>query len=178
MTPNYRGGATIHDAAAPPGSEMGLHPQVLARVRRLALVSSMALGAVFFLAVTTLDISMATKAFLVGGWVLMPTLLFVSIRRPRVRRLLVLPSALMSVALLAISLNALPADLSARAGWLLITAGVLLGGLLGLWFWYRLFPVPRFLDAPFSPGRWALIGIHVAMIVLGLALVTGAAYVW
>ena len=178
MTPNSRGGATIHDAAAPPGSEMGQHPQVLARVRRLALVSSVALGVVFALAVTTLDISMATKAFLVGGWVLMPTLLFVSIRRPRVRRLLVLPSALMSVALLAICLTALPADLSARVGWLLITAGVMLGGLLGLWFWYRLFPVPRFLDAPFSQGRWALIGIHVAMIVLGLALVTGAAYVW
>jgi hypothetical protein len=147
-------------------------------VRRLALVSSVALGAVFFLAVATLDISVATKAFLAFGWVLMPTLLFLSIKRSRVRRLLVLPSALMSVALLAISLTALPVDLPARAGWLLITAGVMLGGLLGLWFWYRLIPVPRFLDAPFSPGRWALIGIHVSMIVLGLALVIGAAYVW
>jgi hypothetical protein len=31
-------------------------------------------------------------------------------------------------------------------------------------------PVPAALDDPFSPGRWTLIGIHIAMIVLGLML--------
>ena len=53
---------------------------------------------------------------------------------------------------------------------MLVTAGILLGSVLGLWFWYRLLPVPSALDDPFSPGRWTLIGIHIAMIVLGLML--------
>ncbi len=166
------------DSVAPPGSEMGLHPQILARVRRLALVSSVALGAIFVLGSTTLDVSAVTTASLAGGWVLMPTSLVLSIKRPRIRYLLILPSTLVSAGLLAICLTALPVEWPARVGWLLITGGVMLGGILGLWFWYRFVPVPRFLDAPFSPGRWALIGIHVAMIVLGLTLVVGAEYVW
>jgi hypothetical protein len=52
----------------------------------------------------------------------------------------------------------------------LVTAGVLLGGVLGLWFWYRLLPVPAALDDPFSRGRWTLIAVHVSLIVVGLVL--------
>jgi hypothetical protein len=51
-----------------------------------------------------------------------------------------------------------------------VTAGILLGSLLGLWFWYRLLPVPASLDDPFSPGRWTLVTAHIALIVVGLAL--------
>jgi hypothetical protein len=42
--------------------------------------------------------------------------------------------------------------------------------LLGLWFWYRLLPVPASLDDPFSPGRWTLIAVHIAAIVVGVVL--------
>ena len=59
----------------------------------------------------------------------------------------------------------------ARAGWVLITTGVFLGGILGAWFWFRWLPVPAALADPFSRGRWALIAIHVCLIVFGLALV-------
>jgi len=52
----------------------------------------------------------------------------------------------------------------------MITAGVVFGGVLGLWFWYRLLPVPAVLDDPYAPGRWALIGIHVALITAGLMM--------
>jgi hypothetical protein len=51
-----------------------------------------------------------------------------------------------------------------------MTAGVLFGGVLGIWFWMRLLPVPPALDDPFSRGRWAMIAIHIALIVAGLAL--------
>lgn len=52
----------------------------------------------------------------------------------------------------------------------MMTAGVLMGGVLGLWFWYRPAPVPLRLDDPFSRGRWLLIGAHVALIVVGMML--------
>ena len=51
-----------------------------------------------------------------------------------------------------------------------MTAGVLLGGFMGLWFWFRVAPVPAGLDDPTARGRWSLIALHVALIVLGLAL--------
>ncbi|MCJ7709607.1 MAG: hypothetical protein MUQ32_02145, partial [Chloroflexi bacterium] len=59
-------------------------------------------------------------------------------------------------------------------GWLLMTIGVGLGGVLGLWLWFRLMPVPAALDDPLAPGRWALIGVHVALVVIGLALAATA----
>jgi hypothetical protein len=56
-------------------------------------------------------------------------------------------------------------------GWLTTTAGILLGGGLGAWFWYRWFPVPASLEDPCSRARWLLIGVRVALIVAGLLLV-------
>ena len=83
-----------------------------------------------------------------------------------------IPSTLVGVGLVAICLTALPTEWgTARVGWLMTTAGVLMGGVLGLWFWFRLAPVARFLDDPFSPGRWALVAAHIALIVVGLALI-------
>jgi len=75
-----------------------------------------------------------------------------------------------SLALLAICVAWLPAKPMAAAGWWLLTGGVLLGGGLGLWLWYRVLPVPRALDDPYAAGRWWLIGLHVGLIVAGWGL--------
>jgi hypothetical protein len=137
------------------------------RVQRLGYVSLVALGLIWWLALATLEVPWWVAMALASGWALMPLVLFGSLPRPRLRYALVLPGSLVSVGLLAICAWFLPASGLAAAGWVFITAGVLLGGLLGLWFWYRLVPVPAALDDPYSPGRWGLIGLHVALIVVG-----------
>lgn len=141
------------------------------RIIRLALVSSIALGLVWLLATVTLDAHPGIGASLALGWLLMPSILFLSLRRPRLRYLLAIPSGLVGVPLLIICASNLPEGPVARAGWLLLTAGILTGGLLGVWLWFRWLPVPGWLHAPFSAGRWALIGLHVGLVVLGLVLV-------
>lgn len=154
------------------GIEMSGDPAFLPRVRRLATVSAVALGIIWFLAIrTTEPHGAAIDAALLAGWVLMPAVLWSSIHRPGVRPLVLLPSALVTLGLIALCLTALPVDDVVRGGWLLITGGILFGGFLGGWFWFRWFPVPASLDAPFSSPRWALIGTHVAMIVAGMVLV-------
>lgn len=165
-----RGGESV-TAVTGPGNEMGTHPMILRRVKRLAIVSTFALGVIFTLAVTRLEARPVIELSLAAGWVLMPTLLLASMRRPKLRYLLIAPSTLVGTALLLICLTVLPTGGVARAGWLLVTGGILFGGLLGIWFWFRLIPVPRCLDEPFSPARWTLIGIHIAMILVGLLLV-------
>jgi hypothetical protein len=101
----------------------------------------------------------------------MPSILWLSLRHPKMRYALILPSSLVSFALLAICLTALPNEADSRTGWLLVTGGVLLGGLLGLWFWFRWLPVPAQLHDPFSAGRWALVCIHISMILAGLTFI-------
>ena len=150
--------------------EMTADPRFAPRVKRLAFTSLVALGLIWALAISTLEAPPFVDASLAAGWVLMPTTLFASLARPRLRYGLVVPSTLVGVGLLAVSFAWLPADPVAAAGWLMMTAGVLMGGFLGLWFWYRLFPVPSRLDDPFSKGRWALVGLHIALIVVGLVL--------
>jgi hypothetical protein len=151
--------------------ELSADPHFAPRVKRLAAVSLVALGLIWALASATLHAPVALNAALAAGWVLMPTTLIASLAEPRLRYALVVPASLVGFGLLAVSLWWLPADPVAAGGWLLMTAGVLLGGVLGIWFWLRLLPVPRALDNPFSSGRWAQIWEHVALIVLGLALV-------
>ncbi|MEO7294925.1 MAG: hypothetical protein ABIZ57_02180 [Candidatus Limnocylindria bacterium] len=138
------------------------------RVRRLALTATVALGLIWALAVTTLDAPRVIGFALAAGWLSMPTILLASLGRPLLRYALVLPSTLVGLPLLAISAAWLPSNAVAASGWLLMTAGILMGGMLGLWFWYRLIPVPPQMDDPFSSGRLALIGAHVALIVTGL----------
>ncbi len=153
------------------GVEMTADPAFNNRVRRLTAVSVFALGAVWALTVGTLDTHPGIEFALLAGWILMPVLLGLSLRSPGIRFFVALPATLVSGGLIGICLTALPADGTARAGWLSTTAGILLGGTLGAWFWYRWLPVPRMLDDPFSPGRWALIALHVSGAVAGLLLV-------
>ena len=140
------------------------------RVRRLARTAMVALGIIWWLAVTTLEAPPLLGVALLLGWASMPIILLLSLRHPRLRYALVIPSSLVGLPLLGISVLFLPSGPVAAAGWLLITAGILLGSGLGLWFWYRVLPVPRALHDPFSPGRLGLIGVHVALIVVGVGL--------
>lgn len=142
------------------------------RVIRLALTSVFALGFILLLWAMTLDTHVAVGIGLAAGWVLMPSILTLSLRWPVLRHGLIIPSSLVGLALLAICIGALPEDQGARTGWLLITGGVLFGGVLGAWFWLRWLPVPVGLHNPFSFGRWALVGAHVFLVAAGLVLVT------
>lgn len=144
--------------------------RIRSRVLRLAAVSLAALGLVAGLAAATLDAPAAVVASLALGWVLMPTVLAWSLNELRVRYLLAVPSSLVTLGLLAICLGWMPGSAVAATGWLLMMIGVGLGGLLGLWLWFRLLPVPAALDDPLAPGRWALIAVHVGLVVIGMAL--------
>ncbi len=142
------------------------------RVIRLAATSLVALGLIWGFQLATLQTPAFVGICLATGWVLMPVLLTASLRWPMARYGLALPSTLVGLGLITICLTALPPDWdAARVGWLMTTAGVLMGGVLGLWFWFRLAPVPRFLDDPFGPGRWTLVAVHIVLIVVGLALI-------
>lgn len=154
-----------------PGVELTEDAAFAGRVRRLARVSSVALGAIVVLAWGNLEVPWFVLAALIAGWCTMPAVLAVSVHRPRSRYLLMVPAGLVSGALLAISVAYLPSDAAAQAGWLLITAGVLLGGTLGMWFWYRMLPVPARFEDPFGHGRMALIRVHIATVVSGMVLV-------
>jgi hypothetical protein len=163
---------TAPSETRPPAVELTDDPAFSRRVIRLARTSVVALGYILLLWAVTLETSMVIGAALAAGWVLMPTVLWSSLHRPRLRYALVLPSSLVSLALLAICLTALPENTFARIGWISMTAGIFLGGVLGIWFWFRLIPVPMSLDHPFAPGRWILVAIHVLMILVGLLLIT------
>ena len=150
--------------------ELSADERFAGRVRRLALTAMVALGIVWALAALTLAAPPAVDLALLLGWLLMPAILFASLADARWRYAVVIPSSLVGFALLAVCVLWLPASAIASVGWLLVTAGIVLGALLGLWFWYRLLPVPAALDDPFSPGRWTLIAVHIALIVVGVAL--------
>lgn len=157
-----------------PGVEMTDDTGFASRVRRLVRVSSVALGVIVLLAWGSLEIPLLVMAALVVGWISMPAVLAASLHRPRRRYLVMVPGGLVSVALLAVAAAYLPSGVMARVGWLLITAGVVVGGTLGMWFWYRMLPVPPRLEDPFGPGRMLLIRAHVGMAVSGMALVAAS----
>jgi len=136
-----------------------------ARVQRLAVTSVIALGLIFGLWSGARPGGAWAGAALGAGWALMPATLLLMLRVPRARFALVVPAALVTAALADISVAA------RQPGWAMIALGVVLGGVLGAWFWFRLLPVPRLLRDPFGPGRWALIAVHVGLIVAGMALV-------
>lgn len=150
--------------------ELSDDPRFSGRIRRLAATASVALGLVWGTAAFTLDAAWPIGLALLAGWGLMPAVLVASLRMPLLRYALVLPASLVGFGLLGICFTALPSTPLAATGWVLVTGGVALGGVLGLWFWYRLLPVPAALDDPFGPARLGLIVVHVGLIVLGLAL--------
>jgi hypothetical protein len=154
-----------------PAIELTTDKRFARRVIRLAWTSLATLGFIWWLDTGTLESHWGIGVGLLGGWVLMPSILWLSLRWPEVRYALVLPSSLVSLALLAICLTALPDQAVPRTGWVLVTSGVFLGGLLGLWFWFRWLPVPAQLHDPFSPGRWALVCVHISLILGGLTLI-------
>jgi hypothetical protein len=160
------------------GVELTADARFAARIRRLIVISLVALAALLALATATVRVPVAAGAALAGGWLLMPACLALSLRRPRWRYALVVPATLVSAGLLAICAVALPQAPLARAGWLLATGGVLVGGLLGGWFWFRWAPVPRQLDDPFCTGRWIGVGLHAALVTAGIALVALSAASW
>ena len=155
--------------------ELTLDPRIRRRVRRLAAVSAVALGLIWGLAVATTASPAWVGVALFTGWLLMPTVLLASLRDTRLRYGLVGPSVLVSLGLLAIVLGPSPGGIAAL-GWLMILIGILLGGLMGLWFWFRILPVPIALDAPDAAGRWAIIALHVGLIVVGFALAASALF--
>ena len=164
----------IHEALHRPiPVELTEDPRIRRRVRRLAAVSAVALGLIWGLAVATTGSPAWVVVVLFSSWLLMPAVLLASLRDARLRYGLAIPSVSASLGLMAIVAGASPGGL-AGVGWLLIMLGVLLGGAMGLWFWFRVLPVPTVLDAPDAPGRWALIAVHVALILVGLVLAASA----
>lgn len=164
----------IHEALHRPiPVELTEDPRIRRRVWRLAAVSAVALGLIWWLAVATTAAPTWVAVTLFAGWVSMPTVLLASLRDSRLRYGLAVPSVLVSLGLLAIVVSSSPGGV-AWLGWLLILVGVLLGGLMGLWFWFRVVPVPVALDAPDGAGRWAIIAVHVGLIVVGIGLAASA----
>jgi hypothetical protein len=137
----------------------------------LSATSLLALGVIWYLSKAFLDPPRIIDTGLIGGWVLMPSILVLSLRWPPLRIWVIIPSALETLALLSMCMYYLPFAPTARLGWMLTTAGVLLGDVLGAWFWFHWANVPPLFVDPFSAGRWILIIIHVALIVVGLGLV-------
>lgn len=161
---------TAHRPPRPVPIELSDDPGFRRRVGRLSVVSMVALGLIWALAMTTTDAPIPLDVALFLGWILMPTTLVASLGEPRIRYALIIPATLVTLGLLGICLGWLPSSPLAVAGWWLLAGGVGYGGLLGLWFWYRLVPVPAMFDDPFSPGRWALISAHVGAVVIGFVL--------
>ena len=129
-------------------------------------------GLIWALVVTSLDAPAVVDVGFAAGWLLMPSTLVASLaaadapvraRRPRVAGLARPPGGLSSAGC--------PPTPVAATGWLAYPdGGRRLGAGLGLWFWYRLLPVPAALDDPFSAGRWALVGAHIGLVVAGAIL--------
>lgn len=140
------------------------------RVRRLVWISAVALGVITLLAVRS-DAPGWSVAMLAAGWVLMPTILAASLRRPKLRYGLVIPASLVTVGLVGPVTVATGASL---VGWVMILIGILVGGTLGMWFWYRWLPVPGGFDDPYGALRMVLIGAHIGLVLFGAAIVFNA----
>lgn len=137
------------------------------RIRRLVVISAVVLGVIWGLALAD-DAPTWVLVTLAIGWVLMPTVLALSLRRALVRYALVVPASTVSIGLVGMTFAA---PESTAVGWLLITVGILVGGSLGAWFWFRWLPVPRSFEDPFAAPRLTLVGVHIGLVVVGVALV-------
>ena len=161
---------SVHKAPQVVPIELSADPRFARRVKRLGTVSLVAPGLIWWVAATRLAIPQVLLIALLAGWWLMPAVLFVSIPLPSIRPLLIVPATLITVPVLAIVAGRFPDQPIAGLGWILIAAGLLLGCVSGGWFWFRWAPVPDAFDDPFTPQRWRLIVIHVALICSGVVL--------
>jgi hypothetical protein len=150
-----------------PGVELTEDRAFTQRVRRLVWISLGALALITVLAVLD-DAAPWMVALMLLGWVLMPSLLSLSIHRPRLRYGLVVPGTCFTSAVIAL---AIVSDGLAAVGWWLIAAGLVVGGTDGIWFWMRWLPVPRQFEDPFGLPRLTLIGVHVTLLLAGIATV-------
>ena len=82
--------------------------------------------------------------------------------------MLIVPATLVTLGLLGMLLETSGAEL---LGWAMLTAGILLGGTLGMWFWYRWIPVPRAFDDPYGAARMTLMAVHIGLVLFGAAIV-------
>ena len=142
-------------------------PAFTGRVRRLVLVSLVALGVITALAVRD-HAATWVVLLMVIGWALMPSLLFLSIRSPGLRYGLLVPGTAFPLGVLGMAVAASGAE---SIGWWLIATGLTLGGAQGIWFWFRWMPVPHQLDDPFGRSRLTMIVVHVALLLVGIATV-------
>jgi hypothetical protein len=149
------------------GVELTSDAGMTRRVRRLVAVSAVALGVITALAQRSGG-PVWVLVFLSVGWVLMPTLLWMSVERPRVRYLLVIPASVVTIGLAGMTVAASGSE---EIGWLILTVGIASGGLFGMWFWYRWIPVPLMFDDPYGMPRIGLVGIHVGLVLVGIAMV-------
>ncbi len=149
------------------GVELTDNPLFARRVRRLVVVSATALGVIAAVAIRSGG-PRAAVALLVAGWVIMPLVLAASLSRPLVRYALVLPATLVTLGLVGMVLST---DGSETIGWILVTLGILVGGSLGMWLWYRWFPVPYMLDDPYGVPRLMLLSVHIVLVVSGVVVV-------
>lgn len=154
-----------------PSVELTTDPLFAHRVRRLVWISSIALGVIALLAIRS-DAPGWSIVMLVAGWVLMPMILALSLRRPKVRYGLVIPASLVTLGLLGPVTVSIGASL---VGWVMILVGILVGATLGMWFWYRWLPVPDGFNDPYGARRMVLIGAHIGLVLFGVAVVFNAA---
>lgn len=140
------------------------------RVRRLVFVSAVALGGITLLAVRSGGPTWSL-VLLAAGWVLMPVILAASLRRPTLRYALVLPASLVTFGLLGMVFDTSGTEL---LGWAMLTAGILLGGSLGMWFWYRWMPVPHAFEDPYGTARMVLVAVHIGLVLAGAAVAFSA----
>jgi hypothetical protein len=150
-----------------PGVELTADPLFARRVRRLVVVSAVALGLIAWLAIRSGG-PRAAVVLLVLGWAIMPAVLAASLSRPRMRYALVLPATLATLGLVGMVLSTGGAEM---IGWMLITVGIAVGGCLGMWLWYRWFPVPYVLDDPYGTPRLMLLSIHIILVISGAVVV-------
>ena len=140
------------------------------RALRLAAVSLVALAVVYRLAAIEPAAGPAERAMIGAGWLLMPLALVLVARVPRFRTILVLPASLATVGVFLVAAQTLPS-----AGWLALSVGLAFGGMLGAWLWFGWAPAPGLRAQPRHPLRLALVAVHVAIVLAGLALLIAGA---
>lgn len=135
------------------------------RVIRLAIVSAVALGLVFALAIDD-GATGALLVLLAAGWLSMPTMLALVAAAPRMRATLAVPATLTSLGVFGMAFRNSPS-----AGWAMLAAGIALGGVIGAWLWLGWAPSPAKLRIETrSWPRLFLMSAHVGLVVCGLAV--------